>query len=44
MVDSEDEDSDIDLDFTHGSEDEEEWLCLKFKIDCLDFQFSLVVM
>ena len=39
MVDSEDEDSDIHLDFTHGSEDEEEWLCLKLSV--LIFSFHL---
>ena len=38
MVDSEDEDSDKDLDFTHGSEDEEEWLiCLKLIVWIFSF-------
>ena len=37
VVDSEDEDSDIDLDFTHGSEDEEEWLCLKLIVRIFSF-------
>ena len=37
VVDSEDEDSDIDLDFTHGSEDEEEWLCLKLIVWIFSF-------
>ena len=39
VVDSEDEDGDIDLDFTHGSEDEEKWLCLKSSV--LIFSFHL---